>query len=453
VEHPDSQVRQTAAPSAASAHQCQIRRPSPSRSVDRGLGSPSKIRGSSWPLDGVPSPEQPLKDWPERQSSQTGHPTRWFDVDPACEAPALNDFRGRDEPAQLRDNDEPVFASLSDVLGTRLTLPMVNDLRRHEPHLQSRVETYGDEDGPRFLSMAAAVARDGLPECHGSGLENMHAVVFQEVRMLADRDWIITCWHPSRTVTGAVPPFFAAPLLRQPFLRRVQHLRSQEDTTASDLGLCLALALVDTYGATHRLMQGWVADWEVDIFNDLAKRSLENLKDAETRLDGMLATAAEARRRITGLQHARAESRDRSWLLPRVTPEQGDERPEPHPRAKVLADRLEHHETAFKNQTEAIRANMDVVMLRSTAAQQEISEALQRRLGVLTSLVLAPTLIVGLFGANTALPGGGTWWGFSLMILLMALSILIAAVAWRFRDLTGRVRERRMLAQAPDELR
>lgn len=45
-------------------------------------------------------------------------------------------------------------------------------------------------------------------------------------------------------------------------------------------------------------------------------------------------------------------------------------------------------------------------MLRSTAAQQETGEALQRRLGLLTSLVLAPTLIVGLFGANTAYPAG-----------------------------------------------
>ncbi len=127
--------------------------------------------------------------------------------------------------------------------------------------------------------------------------------------MLTHASWIVTCWHLTRTVTGAVRPFFAAPSLRQPFLQRVLHLRSSEDTTGSDLGLCLAHALIDTYGATHRLMQEWAADWEVDFFNDLAEGSFGRLKGAEARLDAMLATAAEAHRRISGLQHARAESR------------------------------------------------------------------------------------------------------------------------------------------------
>lgn len=39
------------------------------------------------------------------------------------------------------------------------------------------------------------------------------------------------------------------------------------------------------------------------------------------------------------------------------------------------------------------------------------------------------------------------------MILLMALSILVAAVAWLYRDLTGWVRERTIHGQHPDELR
>jgi Mg2+ and Co2+ transporter CorA len=39
-----------------------------------------------------------------------------------------------------------------------------------------------------------------------------------------------------------------------------------------------------------------------------------------------------------------------------------------------------------------------------------------------TGLVLVPTFVAGLFGANTALPGGGSWMGFDIMLVLMAVS-------------------------------
>jgi Mg2+ and Co2+ transporter CorA len=38
---------------------------------------------------------------------------------------------------------------------------------------------------------------------------------------------------------------------------------------------------------------------------------------------------------------------------------------------------------------------------------------------LVAGLVLVPTLVVGIFGANTELPGEGSWLGFVLMIALM----------------------------------
>jgi len=56
--------------------------------------------------------------------------------------------------------------------------------------------------------------------------------------------------------------------------------------------------------------------------------------------------------------------------------------------------------------------------------KQEATEKLQGYLSKVTGLVLVPTLVAGLFGANTRLPGGGSWMGFELMVLLMVVSAI-----------------------------
>jgi Mg2+ and Co2+ transporter CorA len=38
-----------------------------------------------------------------------------------------------------------------------------------------------------------------------------------------------------------------------------------------------------------------------------------------------------------------------------------------------------------------------------------------------------PTLIAGVFGSNTQIPGQGEWWGFGLLVLLMVAG---ATGAW-----------------------
>lgn len=94
---------------------------------------------------------------------------------------------------------------------------------------------------------------------------------------------------------------------------------------------------------------------------------------------------------------------------------------------------------------ENVRADMDLVTMNAIAEQaraaadlatsvahsaellqdqREADEAFQKQLGKVTALLLVPTLIAGIFGANTQLPGGGRWWGFEIMLLLMFVSSL-----------------------------
>jgi len=101
-----------------------------------------------------------------------------------------------------------------------------------------------------------------------------------------------------------------------------------------------------------------------------------------------------------------------------------------------------------------IRADVDLLTMNGIAAQaratadqaaslartadlaqqsRDYSERLQRQLEKIAALVLVPTLIAGVFGANTALPGEAAWTGFWVMVLLMVLSAIAvyAYILWR----------------------
>lgn len=98
---------------------------------------------------------------------------------------------------------------------------------------------------------------------------------------------------------------------------------------------------------------------------------------------------------------------------------------------------------------ENVRADMDLVTMNAIAEQaraagdlatsvaqsaellkdqREADEAFQKQLGKVTALLLVPTLVAGIYGANTQLPGGGRWSGFDIMLLLMLVSSLAVYV-------------------------
>lgn len=60
--------------------------------------------------------------------------------------------------------------------------------------------------------------------------------------------------------------------------------------------------------------------------------------------------------------------------------------------------------------------------LRLQQHNQLRGERLQRTVTSIGALVLGPTLVAGIFGANVPLPLGETWWGFALMVVLALLS-------------------------------
>jgi Mg2+ and Co2+ transporter CorA len=69
--------------------------------------------------------------------------------------------------------------------------------------------------------------------------------------------------------------------------------------------------------------------------------------------------------------------------------------------------------------------------LRLAQAQREHSKRLDERITSITALLLVPTLIVGIYGANTMLPGRDHWAGFGLMCGLIVVSAIVTLAVVR----------------------
>ena len=421
-----------------------------------GRGPDSSIRVTMWNRHSV-GPDCDLKAF---AGVRTADDVLWFDVEPPETAQhdavstsararkaALWPPRSRQPGQPVLEDDErlPERRSSDDLFEQRvldvseqlspwcpgLEEEMVRDLLRQD--VQPKVETYGDEnDGVRGISVVAVIARE-LPGNEGDSDGVSEQLLFQVVEMIVGDGWIITCWHPSRVYTGTDEHRPRRSILREPFLSHVRHRWFNDDVgpgkpqkTSGDLGIYLARAFVDTYGASHRMMERWIEGWEVDFYRCLTgDQRAESLKEAAGEISNILAMTGEFRRRITAFEHARWTTTDKSWF-PNVADRNSAE-PDDSQAGQVggLAKSLETASANLALLSGDIRADMDLLMLQTTAAQQESTERLQGYLAKVTGLVLVPTLVAGLFGANTRLPGGGSWMGFEIMLLLM----LVSAVA------------------------
>lgn len=391
---------------------------------------------------------------PERDPASCDPPgvgeVLWFNVEPPSAA-ALGGANV--EPAQVGDSTAAAPTSafelrvrdVSDQLREwchGLDEEMVRDLLRQD--VQPKVETYGDErDSVRSVSAVAVIARElPDPDDYDGVTEQL---VFQMVEMVVGDGWIVTCWHPSRIFSGTHEETAGPAMLRASFLNHVEHRwlhdgvaddRDPPIKTASDLGLYLTRSLVDTYGASHRMLERWVSSWEADFYAALAtsvtKEKSQRMKNSAREITDLLAMVGEFRRRLTALQHARWATPDRTWFPALSDRDESvlDEEDQ-SPQASELADRLDSVDKKTTLLSEGIRADMDLLMLQVSATQQEQNERLQGYLAKVTGLVLVPTFVAGLFGANTRLPGGGSWVGFDLMVVLMVVSSIAVYLIMR----------------------
>ena len=110
----------------------------------------------------------------------------------------------------------------------------------------------------------------------------------------------------------------------------------------------------------------------------------------------------------------------------------------PSPASAEIEAAAEDTMTTLHGLRERIRTGLALVSAVSTSQALEVAEEtqsgnedFQRIAGILGAVILGPTLVAGLFGANTALPGGGSWWGFGIMLALMVVSAVALLLVLR----------------------
>lgn len=378
--------------------------------------------------------------WPQPLDPDAGPATpgadvvRWFDVDPVGDESRLDD-----EVRRITDLLQPSCPEINTLI--------VRDLLT--PDTLPKAETYGDErTGVRTVSVPALVARQ-VEDKDDTFDELDEQLIIQIVELVVGPGWLVTCWHRSRTIVGGGRPQESGPpLLREPFLSHVGHRWTIDPTgsddparakDANDLAVYLARSLVATYGASLRMLQRWVSSWEVKFYETLGgpendRTGQKSLKDAAVEIGNYLAIVGEFSRSVNAFRLAGDEMPNDTWFAetaPRSDADPGKQ--SPSTQSDALASAVNAATEKLEGLYNEIRADMDLLTIQSQARQQEASERLQGYLGKVTGLILVPTFVAGLFGANTALPGQGSWGGFELMLVLMVLSAAISY--WVIRKL------------------
>ena len=104
--------------------------------------------------------------------------------------------------------------------------------------------------------------------------------------------------------------------------------------------------------------------------------------------------------------------------------------------AEQIDDTIDRALTNLRALSDVLRASTDLFASETFSHQSRQAERFQELAGVIAAVLLVPTLVVGFFGANTRLPGGGAWSGFAFMAVTMvvgALATYLLIRKWRAR--------------------
>ncbi len=297
-----------------------------------------------------------------------------------------------------------------------LTEAMLDDLLT--PDEQPEGERY-----PGNIRLASSFSvRPWRPEEHSERgkPQGVGVLRFQPVELLAGESWLVTCWHPERVFKGSaqldedLPPG-DADLLFEAVSKR---WKRKPGRGAGDLGVSVMHELALTYAPAHRALHIWLEDWELSLYMD---DDLDN-HDQLPELWGLMAIL-------------------RDWLNPlnqpglRADPDKAWLPVSDHEAVIEVDERIDKALAALSRLSDTLRQSFGLLHLEQTEEQRRHSERMQHRVELIAAGFLVPTFIVGLYGANTWVPGQGRHWGFWVMVVvLVALSALVVAWVWRTQE-------------------
>ncbi len=250
---------------------------------------------------------------------------------------------------------------------------------------------------------------DGLTPVYTSSAD----AVYEAVELLAGDGWLITRWHDACLFRGADLIEKGLPPVSRDSLRSAVAKRWVERSSGSagDLGVMAMFELSLTYAPTHRRFLAALEEWELSLYGPVGRKMEISAKE-EAHLHDLWGARARLRDWLNPLNvpGLRADL-DKAWL-PATD----------HDAVIEVDDRVDKSLAALSKLGETLRSTFHLIHIEKTEAKRERNERLQRDLGFLATGFLVPTLVVGLYGANTWIPGEHRQWGFLGMVALMVLA-------------------------------
>jgi hypothetical protein len=328
---------------------------------------------------------------------------------------AEGDTLGEDEILWIETNADAdptaLLSELRRLCGPEVSPEMVEDLLSSDPY--PRVTCWDTALDIRAVSTVrvSAVETDdeGTPSLAGS-------LEFHPVEFLAGQRWLVTCWQRRLTYTGATESADGdSPPAIETFATVERRWLDEDGATAGDLATFALYEMSCGYTDVRRLLHAWFESWELHFYGAAGNRRPSEV-DVQTLVE-LRSLVAQFAKRVRASQLPRAQQ-SRSWFGHVTQRKRAADVGEQYERALSDLDRL----------NEMVRSGFDLVQsftagyqLQLAEEQNRTAQRLQQKIEVITSVLLVPTLIAGVFGANTELPGKESWTGFLLMCLLLVL--------------------------------
>jgi hypothetical protein len=310
-----------------------------------------------------------------------------------------------------------------------VTAPMIEDLVT--PDDAPEGSSYGDGSIRLASTFGVRTRRGGSPVERGTA-RGSGVLEFQPVELLASADWLISCWHPTRTFQGAEKVGEGEPgSADEVFHGVVERWHHGRRGTAADLGVAVMHELALTYVPTQRELMTWLEDWELSLY-------VEDEIDNEDQLPELWGQMAVMRNWLTPLNRPGLR-RDitKAWLP--VTD---------HAAVVEVDDRVDKALAGLTKLSETLRQSFGLLHVEQAEEQRRREEKAARRLETLAAVFLVPTLVVGFYGANTWIPGQNRHWGFWVMVGVLILLSCGTVIALRRGRRVGAASERAAEEQA-----
>lgn len=301
----------------------------------------------------------------------------------------------------LVGDEDAIMDLVAPHCGGELTREVVADLLELDP--RPKVTQYGES-----VRSVSTLRVDAVEPEHGgedASASKAGRLVFEVVELAAGDGWIVTARHKSGIYRGSHEEGRGDPVALEPLQRAVERRwRQVNGETASDLGVALMDDLANSYAEVHRELYAWLESWELDFDERGSRTEQVTLKE----LRGLVGRLRVRLTALSCVEHRAAEA----WLTG-VTDTDATAR---------VARATDRALDQLREISEALRGSLDILASANAQEQRQQGDRLEQRLTLITSVLLVPTLVVGLYGANTKLPGRDTWEGFDIMVLLMIAS-------------------------------